>query len=217
MKLSTFFDHTLLRPDSTLADIKKICEEAVEFGFASVCVPPYYVGRVAQLLEKSEVKVTTVIGFPMGYTTTMAKIEEVTALLTDEIDLFQKSVSKLSQETEKIKNITFEVDTDKIYKIFEQFNKKLVLEYKLNEELHTRIRSKLNSTMAIPRWLIISVFSIIAFLLFSIGFNIYQNNKIEVVRTESYENGANQVKAHMVEFFKENPKSHKTYESWKAK
>ena len=147
----------------------------------------------------------------------MAKIEEVTALLTDEIDLFQKSVSKLSQETEKIKNITFEVDTDKIYKIFEQFNKKLVLEYKLNEELHTRIRSKLNSTMAIPRWLIISVFSIIAFLLFSIGFNIYQNNKIEVVRTESYENGANQVKAHMVEFFKENPKSHKTYESWKAK
>ncbi len=86
MKLSTFFDHTLLRPDSTLADIKKICEEAVEFGFASVCVPPYYVGRVAQLLEKSEVKVTTVIGFPMGYTTTMAKIEEIKRAINDGVD-----------------------------------------------------------------------------------------------------------------------------------
>ena len=86
MKLSTFFDHTLLRPDSTLADIKKICEEAVEFGFASVCVPPYYVGRVVQLLEKSEVKVTTVIGFPMGYTTTMAKIEEIKRAINDGVD-----------------------------------------------------------------------------------------------------------------------------------
>ena len=70
-------------------------------------------------------------------------------------------------------------------------NKKLVLEYKLNEELHNRLRNKLNSSMAIPKWLVISGFSIVVFLLFSIGFNIYQSNEIEVVKTEFFENGAN--------------------------
>lgn len=86
MKLATFIDHTLLRPDSTLSDIQKLCEEATQFGFAAVCVPPYYVGRSSQLLEKKATKVATVIGFPMGYTTTVAKVEEIKRAIDEGVD-----------------------------------------------------------------------------------------------------------------------------------
>lgn len=86
MKLATFIDHTLLRPDSTLSDIQKLCEEATQFGFATVCVPPYYVGRSSQLLEKKATKVATVIGFPMGYTTTVAKVEEIKRAIDEGVD-----------------------------------------------------------------------------------------------------------------------------------
>lgn len=60
-------DHTLLRPAATAADIERLCEEAVEYGFASVCVPPCHVSRAAERLYGSEVAVGTVIGFPLGY------------------------------------------------------------------------------------------------------------------------------------------------------
>ncbi|MEZ5040429.1 MAG: deoxyribose-phosphate aldolase [Saprospiraceae bacterium] len=86
MKLATFIDHTLLRADSTLSDIQKLCEEATQFGFATVCVPPYYVGRSSQLLEKKTTRVATVIGFPMGYTTTVAKVEEIKRAIDEGVD-----------------------------------------------------------------------------------------------------------------------------------
>lgn len=71
-----FIDHTLLKPDATSADICLLCEEAVEYGFASVCVPPYYVTRASQLVYGSDVAVCTVIGFPLGNQTTATKIFE---------------------------------------------------------------------------------------------------------------------------------------------
>ena len=69
-------DHTLLRPDTSKAEIAELCEEAVEYGFASVCVPPVFVSQASQLLYGSEVAVCTVIGFPLGYQTTAAKVFE---------------------------------------------------------------------------------------------------------------------------------------------
>lgn len=69
-------DHTLLRADATETDIDTLCEEAVEAGFASVCVPPCHVARAASLLYGSEVAVGTVVGFPLGYQTTETKVFE---------------------------------------------------------------------------------------------------------------------------------------------
>ena len=69
-------DHTLLKSDASGADIANLCEEAVEHGFASVCVPPSYVPQARQLLYGSGVAVCTVVGFPLGYQTTETKAFE---------------------------------------------------------------------------------------------------------------------------------------------
>ena len=69
-------DHTLLRADATSADVKKICGEARQFGFASVCINPYWVPLVASELKGSTVKVCTVIGFPLGASATATKVAE---------------------------------------------------------------------------------------------------------------------------------------------
>ena len=65
---ASLIDHTLLKPEATESDIKKLCDEAAEFGFASVCVNPGWVKRAAEFLRGSDVPVCTVIGFPLGAT-----------------------------------------------------------------------------------------------------------------------------------------------------
>jgi len=69
-------DHTLLKPDTRADQVRRLCEEAVEYGFASVCIPPIYVPLAAELLYGSEVAVGTVIGFPLGYTLPAVKVFE---------------------------------------------------------------------------------------------------------------------------------------------
>lgn len=65
---ASLIDHTLLKPEATEADIRKLCEEAAQFGFASVCVNPGWVKQAARFLKGSNVPVCTVIGFPLGAT-----------------------------------------------------------------------------------------------------------------------------------------------------
>ena len=73
MKKSKYIDHTLLKPIATKDDIKKLCDEAIEYDFYSVCVNPYYVEYASQLLQGTDVKVACVIGFPLGANTTQIK------------------------------------------------------------------------------------------------------------------------------------------------
>ncbi len=75
-QIAGIIDHTLLRPDATEDDIKTICDEAKQYNFASVCINPTHVRFAARQLAGSEVKVCTVIGFPLGATTTSDKIQE---------------------------------------------------------------------------------------------------------------------------------------------
>lgn len=74
--LSPLIDHTLLKPAALAAEIDQLCDEALEYEFASVCVNPYWVPRCARRLEGSVVRVCTVIGFPLGANTTRIKAEE---------------------------------------------------------------------------------------------------------------------------------------------
>ncbi len=83
-------DHTLLKPEATPDEIKKLCEEARTYNFASVCINPCYVEMSRDLLKGSQVKVCTVIGFPLGATTTETKRAEAEQALTNgaqEIDM----------------------------------------------------------------------------------------------------------------------------------
>lgn len=75
-ELAKYFDHTVLKADAKKADVEKICKEALEYGFASVCINPSYVPLAAEMLAGSEVKVCTVIGFPLGATTSETKAFE---------------------------------------------------------------------------------------------------------------------------------------------
>lgn len=76
MNLASYIDHTLLKPDSTKSQIAKLVEEAKEHHFASVCVNPHWVVYCASELKDTPVKVCTVIGFPLGATTTNTKVFE---------------------------------------------------------------------------------------------------------------------------------------------
>lgn len=76
MELNKYIDHTLLKPDATLEGIKKLCQEAKEYHFMSVCVNPNFVPLAKTLLDGSDVKVCTVIGFPLGANTTKVKVFE---------------------------------------------------------------------------------------------------------------------------------------------
>ena len=76
MKLNKLIDHTLLKPEATKAQIEKLCGDAKEYDFKSVCVNPHYVKRAKELLKESDVLVCTVIGFPLGQNTTAIKVAE---------------------------------------------------------------------------------------------------------------------------------------------
>lgn len=81
-------DHTNLKPYATWEDIQRICEEAIEYNCACVCIPPTYVKRVRQTYKK--LRICTVVGFPLGYSDATAKLEEVRQALmegADEIDM----------------------------------------------------------------------------------------------------------------------------------
>lgn len=76
IEVAKHIDHTALKPETMLDDIIKLCSEASEYNFATVCVNPSYVKTCAKLLEGTKVKVCTVIGFPLGATTTKSKVYE---------------------------------------------------------------------------------------------------------------------------------------------
>ena len=90
MEFNKYIDHTLLKPNILDKDINKLCDEAKHYNFKSVCVNPCYVKLAHSLLENSGVLVCTVIGFPLGATSTKAKIEETKCAINDgaeEIDM----------------------------------------------------------------------------------------------------------------------------------
>ncbi|MEI4352114.1 deoxyribose-phosphate aldolase [Streptococcus suis] len=90
MKLNKYIDHTILKPETTQEQVEKILAEAKEYDFASVCVNPTWVALVAESLKDSDVKVCTVIGFPLGANTPAVKAFETKDAISngaDEIDM----------------------------------------------------------------------------------------------------------------------------------
>lgn len=83
MDYNRLIDHTLLASDATESQIKKICDETKEYHFASVCVNPSWVSFCAKELKGTDTKVCTVIGFPLGATTTKSKEEELKQAILD--------------------------------------------------------------------------------------------------------------------------------------
>jgi len=89
-KLASFIDHTLLKPDATKDHIRELCEEAMNFGFWSVCVNPSNVSFASNILQESQVKICCVVGFPLGANISEVKAFEAEKAISDganEIDM----------------------------------------------------------------------------------------------------------------------------------
>ena len=93
-EFARLIDHTLLKPDATQNEIAKLCAEALQYHFASVCVNPWNVAQAAEILRGSDVKVCTVVGFPLGATLPEVKVFEA-----------QKSIERGAQEIDMVINI----------------------------------------------------------------------------------------------------------------
>ena len=90
MNLASYIDHTILKPEATKQDVLKLCDEAKQYGFASVCVNAYYTKLVADALKDSKVKTCVVVGFPLGATFTEIKARETELAIqngADEVDM----------------------------------------------------------------------------------------------------------------------------------
>ncbi|MCM3611302.1 deoxyribose-phosphate aldolase [Planococcus sp. MERTA32b] len=105
--IASYIDHTLLKPESTKEQVIQLCKEAAEYEFASVCVNPSYVETAAAELKDSKVKVCTVIGFPLGASTSETKAFETKDAIAkgaEEIDMVVNIGAIKSGDSELVKN-----------------------------------------------------------------------------------------------------------------
>ncbi len=104
--LAKYIDHTILKPEATKDEVMQVINEAKQYGFASVCVNPYWVELAATELKETDVNVCTVVGFPLGATSTFAKVSETSEALKDgavEIDMVQNIGTLLSGDEQTVR------------------------------------------------------------------------------------------------------------------
>jgi deoxyribose-phosphate aldolase len=107
IELAGHIEHTNLKPYSTKEDIVALCHEAIEHHFYAVCVPPYHVQTAHKELDKHNIKVVTVVGFPLGYATVAAKVEEAKKAIisgADEIDMVMNIAAFKSEDYATVQN-----------------------------------------------------------------------------------------------------------------
>lgn len=107
--ISGIIEHTILKPTTGKEDILKWCTEAADHGFYGVCVPPYHVKQASRFFQTRKLpnKVITVIGFPFGYSSVSAKVEEIKKAIqdgADELDVVVNLAAFLSKDTAVVKN-----------------------------------------------------------------------------------------------------------------
>ena len=137
-QLAKMIDHTLLKPEVTKEQISSLIEEAKEYQFASVCLNPAWVSYAKEQLANSEVKVCTVIGFPLGATTTETKVFEAKQAVengADEVDMVIAIGHLKSGDTDYVKN--------DIAKVKEAVGKEIVLKVIIETSLLTEEEKEL--------------------------------------------------------------------------
>ncbi len=106
-RLAQYIDHTLLHPKSTLKEIELLCNDAVQYQFYGVCIPPYYIDQAKRMLMPSAVKIVSVAGFPLGFGKTNTKIDELMKVAdagADEIDVVVNVNAVKNRDFEYLRN-----------------------------------------------------------------------------------------------------------------
>lgn len=128
-ELSRYFDHTILKPDATSDQIEKICEEALIYNFASVCVQPYYVRLAAKKLQNQKSSlVCTVIDFPFGYSSTFAKMESIKKAFDHGAEEVDAVTNILAIKNDDWKSVKFDVESMKYLCLVNKKPLKLIFE-----------------------------------------------------------------------------------------
>lgn len=110
--LAKFIEHTLLRPDTNLADVRRVCEEAQKFNFAGICIPPLFVRDARRILgEDSRIRIVTVVGFPMGYSAIAAKSEEIKRAIDDSADEIDAVANLAAVKSENWNHVDRDIDS----------------------------------------------------------------------------------------------------------
>jgi deoxyribose-phosphate aldolase len=107
MELNKYIEHTMLKPNCTEDDIINLCNEAIEHKFYGVCVPPFFVQLAKKSIKKADVKIITVIGFPLGYNSVSAKVEETKKAITSgahEVDMVMNIAAFKSGDIVSVQN-----------------------------------------------------------------------------------------------------------------
>jgi deoxyribose-phosphate aldolase len=107
MELAKRIEHTNLKPDCTKEDIIQLCNDAITQGFYGVCVSPYFVQLAKKSIGKKTIKIITVVGFPLGYSTVGAKVEEAKKAIisgADEIDMVMNIAAFKSDDMQTVQN-----------------------------------------------------------------------------------------------------------------
>jgi len=126
VNLARYIDHTLLKPQAGKKEVERVCREAKDYGFASVCVLPYYVEKVAKELQGSQVKVGTVIGFPLGASFSSSKAAEVKMALSrggEELDVVINFSALIDGDEDTLKK-----DLDRTMEVSEGKTVKAIIE-----------------------------------------------------------------------------------------
>jgi deoxyribose-phosphate aldolase len=110
MNIAQYIDHTLLKPAATTHEIKILCEEAIQYNFFAVCVPPPLVKNARRVLANSSVKTATVIGFPFGYSVSRAKLAEAQQAIQDGADELDVVINLVALKSEAWQYLEMEMD-----------------------------------------------------------------------------------------------------------
>ena len=181
MELNKYIDHTNLKNTSTLKDIEKLCNEAIKYRFASVCVYPYYVRLASNLLKNSNVEVCTVIGFPSGMSTKETKVYEA-------IDAVEKGATEIDMviNIAALKNKDYDYIKEEIEEIRDAIDGKV---------LKVIIETCLLSKEEIIKMTEICNETFVNFIKTSTGFSEYGARTCDVELMNKYKNEVLEIKA----------------------
>lgn len=128
MQINQYIDHTLLKPTALIEDIFLLCNEALQYNFTAVCVPPPMIKTAKKQLENSIVKVATVVGFPFGYSAIEAKVAEIILAVIDGVDELDIVINLIALKNNDWQYLANEINH--IFPVAKQNNKviKMIIE-----------------------------------------------------------------------------------------
>ena len=126
MKINSYIDHTLLKADATLSQIKTLCKEALKYEFASVCIPSYYVADAYALIRESNVKVCTVVGFPLGNSSSATKVKEAKVAIENGAEEIDMVINQAAIKSERWEDVLSDISQVKV--ATEKYVLKVILE-----------------------------------------------------------------------------------------